>query len=347
MQQPPDPLIEEALRWSVLLKSKQASDSDRAAFEQWLQADPRHEEAWIQAQQVWMRVGKIGPAFANRPPPPPPRRYHAPPPAVATRPDAPQLAADPALRGPAPAPRARRASRRHFFLTAAAMAALSVPAALVLWRPGLFADLRTGVGERRSLTLQDGSKVELAGASALSVDFTAAERRVVLQSGEAFFDVVDDAARPFVVEAADGRVRTQGGAFDIRLASGAATVVVTGRSADVSLAGQPTVNLVMGQEVRYGAGRMGDAREADMARIEAWRRDRLIYLNAPLSDVVADLERYRPGRIVMTDRSLHDIPVTGSFSTRQTDTAIDLIASTVSLDVRRLTDFLVVLSPLP
>lgn len=345
MQQPPDPLIEEALRWSVLLKSKQASDSDRAAFEQWLQADARHEEAWIQAQQVWMRVGKIGPAFANRPPPPPPRRFHAAPPAATTPPDIAPLAADPAMRSPPP--RARRASRRHFFFTAVAMAALAVPAGLVLWRPGLFADLRSGVGERRSLTLQDGSKVELAGASALSVDFTAAERRVVLQAGEAFFDVADDATRPFIVEALGGRVRTQGGAFDVRLAAGAVTVAVVARSVDVSLANQSPVNVVMGQEVRYDAGRMGEVREADLARVEAWRHDRLAFQQAPLSDVVADLERYRAGRIVMTDRSLHDIPVTGSFDARRTDIALDLIASTLPLQVRRLTDLLVVLSPMP
>ena len=346
MQQPPDPLIEEALRWSVLLKSKQASDSDRAAFEQWLQADARHEAAWIQAQQVWMRVGKIGPAFANRPPPPPPRRYHPTASVAAPAPDAPRLAADPALRSSAP--RAPRPGRRRLLLyTAAAMAALSVPTALVLWRPGLFADLRTGVGERRSITLQDGSKVELAGASALSVDFTTAERRVVLQEGEAFFDVMDEATRPFVVVAEGGQVRTQDAAFDVRLAAGAATVAVVTRSVDVSLANQSPVNVGMGQEVRYGAGGMGDVREADLVRVEAWRRDRLVFLNAPLSDVVADLERYRPGRIVMTDRSLYDRPVTGSFDTRQTDAAIDLIAANVPLRVRRLTDFLVVLSPMP
>lgn len=345
MQQPPDPLIEEALRWSVLLKSKQASDSDRAAFEQWLQADPRHEAAWIQAQQVWMRVGKIGPAFANRPPPPPPRRYHATSSAAAPTPDAPRLAADPTLRSSVP--RAPRSSRRRLLYTAAAMAALSVPTALVLWRPGLFADLRTGVGERRSITLQDGSKVELAGASALSVDFTTAERRVVLQEGEAFFDVVEEATRPFVVAAEGGHVRAPGGAFDVRMAAGSVTVAVVTGAVDVSLANQLPVNVAMGQEVRYGAGRMGDVREADLVRVEAWRQDRLVFLNAPLSDVVADLERYRPGRIVITDRSLHDRPVTGSFDTRQTDTALDLIAANMPLRVRRLTDFLVVLSPMP
>ena len=98
-EQSRDPLVEEALRWLVVLKDRAASDADRAAFEDWLRADPRHQAAWIQAQSVWMRVGKFGPAFANRPaaasgwrpaaavPPAAPTMWRAPPkPAQPTEP---------------------------------------------------------------------------------------------------------------------------------------------------------------------------------------------------------------------------------------------------------------------
>ena len=193
-EQSRDPLIEEALRWLVVLKDKAASDADRAAFEDWLRADPRHQAAWIQAQSVWMRVGKFGPAFANRPAAASGWR-----PAAAVPPAAPTM-------WRAPARPARPPGRRRFLLAAAAVAAVAAPAAVLLLRPDLLADHSTAVGERRKVTLEDGSTVELAGSSSLSVDFSAEARRVVLHDGEAFFDVARG-TRPFVVQAADGSAR--------------------------------------------------------------------------------------------------------------------------------------------
>lgn len=336
-RQPPDPLIEEALRWLVVLKNRAVSADDRAAFDLWLQADPRHEAAWTQAQKVWMRVGKIGPAFANSAPAAISMGASA---AVAARP---HLAATPAMR-PAvsrPAP----VNRRRLLFAVAAVTAIVAPTVLVLSRPGLFADQRTAVGERRTVSLPDGSTVELAGASALSVDFAVNVRRVVLQEGEAFFNVAHDPTRPFVVEAASGRVQALGTAFDIKLGADGVVVAVSEQSVEVSLAGAPPVIVREGQQVRYGAGQLGAVREADLAQIQAWRHDRLVFQEAALGNVIADLERYRGGRIVMTDSRLRDLSVSGEFDARQADAAIDTLASALSIRVHRLTDLLVVLSP--
>lgn len=328
-EQQQDPLIEEALRWLVVLRDKAVSEDEARAFDRWLRSDPRHEAAWRRAQQVWMRVGKIGPAFADRAPQPSPRR--------------PAFAAVPALR-PAtsrPAP----AGRRRFLLATAALAAVAAPAAVLLSRPGWFADHGTAVGERRVVALDDGSTVELASASSLSIDFAPDARRVVLHEGEAFFDVVRDAMRPFIVKAASGFTQALGTAFDVKLAGESVTVAVSESSVEVSADGAGRVIVGAGQQVRYGRRSVGPVREADLRRVEAWRRDRLIFHEAPLGDVVADLERYRGGRIVMTERSLRDIPVTAVFDARQADAAIDTIASSLPIRVRRLTDLLVVLSP--
>lgn len=336
-KQPPDPLIEEALRWSVVLKNRAVSADDRAAFDLWLRADPRHEAAWTQAQQVWMRVGKIGPAFANSAP----AAISMGASAVVAAP--PHLAATPAMR-PAvsrPAP----VNRRRLLFAAAAVTAIVAPTVLVLSRPGLFADQRTAVGERRTVALPDGSTIELAGASALSIDFAANVRRVVLQEGEAFFNVVHDPARPFVVEAGLGRVQALGTAFDIKLGADAVMVAVSERSVEVSLTGAPPVSVREGQQVRYGAGQLGAVREADLAQVQAWRHDRLVFQEVALGDVIADLERYRGGRIVMTDSRLRNLPVSGEFDAQQADAAIDTLASALSIRVHRLTDLLVVLSP--
>lgn len=336
-EQPPDPLVEEALRWFVVLKDKSASAADHAAFNRWLQEDPRHAAAWKQAQRTWMRVGKIGPAFANSAP----AAISLGAPAADAAP--PRLAATPAMRPSVsrPAP----VSRRRLFYAAAAVTALIVPTALALSRPGLFADQHTTVGERRTVSLPDGSTVELASATALSIDFTGKVRRVVLHAGEAFFDVAPDPARPFVVEAAGGSVRTAGAAFDIKFAGDTVATAVVRGTIEVSLTGLPSANVGEGQQVRYGERQIGPVREADLAQVQAWRQDRLVFQDTSLGDAIADLERYRGGHIVMTDSSLRALPVTAAFDARQADAALDTIAQTLPIRVRRLTDFLVLLSP--
>ena len=327
-EQHQDPLIEEALHWLVVLRDKAASDADRAAFERWLKADPRHEAAWRRAQLVWMRVGKIGPAFAARAPA-----------AVVS----PPLAATPSMRPGAP-PRAKMPGRRRFLYAAAAVTAVAAPAAILLSQPGLLADHGTGVGERRTVSLEDGSTVELAGASSLSVDFDAASRRVVLHAGEAFFSVARDTARPFVVEAAAGRTQALGTAFDVKCQGDEVTVAVAEHAVAVSIADTRVV-VGQGQQVRYGPRRLGAVHDADLGQVEAWRRDRLVFHETPLGDVIADLERYRGGRIVVTDARVRGIPVTAVFDARQADAALDTIASSLPIRLYRLTGMLVVLSP--
>jgi transmembrane sensor len=327
-EQSRDPLIEEALRWLVVLKDRAATDADRAAFQDWLQADPRHQAAWTRAQSVWMRVGKFGPAFANQSAGVPDRRPTAAPPTTWL----------------APARPTRPPGRRRFLYAAAAVAAVAAPAAVLLSRPDFFADHSTAVGERRKLTLEDGSTVELAGSSSLSVDFSAEARRVVLHDGEAFFDVVRDGTRPFVVQAADGSSQALGTSFDVKRQGTEVTVAVVEHAVAVSSAGNRVV-VEQGQQIRYGARRLDKVREADLAQVEAWRRDRLIFHETPLGEVIADLERYRGGRIVMTDARLRDIPVTAVFDARQADAALDTIASSLAIRLRRVTGLLVVLSP--
>lgn len=323
-----DPLIEEALRWLVVLRDRNASDADRAAFAEWLAADPRHQAAWSRAESVWMRVGKFGPAFANQPSRLPRRQ-----PAVAAPPES-----------PPPARPARLPGRRRFLYAAAAVAAVAGPAAVLLSRPDLLADHATAVGERRKITLEDGSTVELAGSSSLSVDFSAEARRVVLHDGEAFFDVARDTTRPFVVQAADGSSQALGTTFDVKRQGAEVTVAVVEHAVAVSSAGSRVV-VEQGQQLRYGARGAGKVHEADLSQVEAWRRDRLIFHETPLAEVVADLERYRGGRIVVTDARLRRIPVTAVFDARQADAALDTIADSLSIRLRRVTGLLVVLSP--
>ncbi len=215
----------------------------------------------------------------------------------------------------------------------------------MLTRPGLFADHATGVGERRSVSLGDGSTVELAGSSSLSIDFASDLRRIVLHEGEAFFNVVQDPSRPFVVDAATGRTRASVAAFDVKISPPLVTVAVAAHSVFVSANGAEQVAVNEGQRVRYGPNLTGPVRDANLDHVEAWRRDRLVFHNTLLGDVIADLERYRGGRIFVTDQALRRLVVTAAFDVGEADAAIEAIARSLPIEVTRITDLLVVLSP--
>lgn len=332
-EQDPDPLVEEALRWLVVLRDKNANEADRLAFDRWLKLDSSHEIAWRRAQQVWMRLDRIGPAFKNRAPPAP---APVPPP---------RLVAAPWMRPTLSAPPVPARTGRRRLLYGAIAAAVAIPAGIVLSRPGLFAGHATRVGERRKISLDDGSTVELASSSSLSIDFTADLRRVVLHEGEAFFNVVHDPARPFVVDAASGRTRALGTTLNVKISDPLVTVAVTEHAVFVSANGVEPVTVNEGQLVRYGPNRMGDVRDANLDQVEAWRHDRLIFQDTLLGDVVADLKRYRGGQIIMTDSALRRLPVTATFDADKADAAIDTIARSLPIQVTRVTNLLVVLSP--
>ena len=105
------------------------------------------------------------------------------------------------------------------------------------------------MGERRTIALEDGSSIELAGSSSLSVDFAADLRRIVLYEGEAYLDLVRDTARPFVVEAAQRRIVADHCNFDVRCDGEKVQVVLIHGEADIhpEAAGSPTTRLRSGE----------------------------------------------------------------------------------------------------
>ncbi len=164
-------------------------------------------------------------------------------------------------------------------------------AAVAGWQqaPMLLADYHTAVGERQVITLTDGTRVTLNSASALSVAFSEHERRVVLDAGEALFETADD-SRPFVVETAGAQVQGNAATFSVQ------------RDGHVVLARG---------EAKVGEHELAVA--ADAGTQMAWQRGKLIFNGKPLGQVLTELERYRHGRIVLSDSKLAAMEVSGVF----------------------------------
>jgi transmembrane sensor len=240
---------------------------------------------------------------------------------------------------------ARRVGRGRLAGAAAALIAASVAAFALFEDLSLYlrSDVRTGAGETRRITLEDGSNVELDARSAIAIDYGAGRRRLRLLSGEAWFEVAPDASRPFVVEAAGGKVTALGTAFDVSLKAPEAQVTVTQHAVAVE-SGGARVRVEENQQSAYvqdGAARPPEP--ADVARATAWRRGRLMFENEPLGAVIAALGRYHHGWVYFARPSLRDRRVTGIFGADDPLSALEEIEISLGLHALRLTDYLIVI----
>jgi transmembrane sensor len=300
-----DPVVMKALEWFVRMRDDKVTCLDRQAFEAWLAADEAHAAAWARAEALWNRFDIAQPEFNRL------RRNQA------------------------------FFSRRNFLFGSAAAAC----GLYAIERPDLFAEYATGIGERKTFTLPDGSTVELGSYSALSTKFTGTRRRVELYRGQGFFEVAADSARPFAVHAASGVTQALGTKFDVKYVDGLVTVAVIEHAVNVSAAGFPGMRVQEGWQVSYRRDGIGKPSHADFDAVGAWRRNRIVFQNAPLRLVLAELERYRRGRIVLTSSSIGDIPVTAIFDTRQADGALQTIADTLPIRVFYATGYMAIVYP--
>lgn len=303
-----------ALAWFVRLHSGEATAAERAAFARWHGAAAAHRRAYARLESMWSELDLIAD----------PRR--------SPRPAAPA--------GPA------RLPRRNLLAGGAAALAAGIGAVAVL--PGLpSGDLSTGTGELRRAVLADGSRVELDARTALSVEFGPAVRRLVLHRGRAFFGVAPDPARPFSVGAAGGWIEALGTRFAVHRTGPDVAVAVEESAVRVIAPGQAAAaEVAAGWGLRYGPGELGAPTPLSAAGAEmAWRRGKLIFEDQPLGQVVADLNRYRPGLLRITDPALTTLRVSGIFDTADPEAALRAILRTLPVRATRLTRYLVLLGP--
>jgi transmembrane sensor len=239
---------------------------------------------------------------------------------------------------------ATKAPRRRRIVAATALAAsLAGVAAFDQLALVLRADARTGVGETRVIRLDDGSRVTLAGRSAVAFHYDERRRAVTLLEGEAFFEAAPDAARPFVVTAAGASVTALGTAFDIALGAAGAQVSVAEHAVSVESGGS-MVRVEEGRRTAFVEG--APASPPSPTAVDdrtAWRRGRLIFVDRPLGEVVDILARYHRGYVVVADDALRRLRVTGVFDAKDPIGALRAIEASLDLDAVHLTDYLVLL----
>jgi transmembrane sensor len=317
-----DALTEDAARRLVRLQSDAVTDAERRDTEAWLAARPEHRAAFDGLRAVWSALDRM----------PDPRPADTVLPMRRNRP-------------------ARSSVSRRFALPAllaasVAIAAVFGPATL----DRLDSDHSTAAGERRTVTLADGSQVQLNTDSAIAVDFSGPSRRVTLRRGEAFFTVTSDRSRPFEVTAMGAVTRVVGTRFAVRRMDGSTRVAVEEGTVEVHCpagmaAAEDGVRLTAGETARYERDAC-PVRESglNVARLTAWRDGRVVFDDRSLSEVVRELNRYRPGPIVLLDSKLGERRVTGVFDIRDPDRALSAIEQVLPIRVHRIAGYLAILT---
>ena len=302
-----DPVMIEAAEWAERL-DRDAGGATRARFDDW-HVRPDHAAAWAAVSEA--------------------RATSA---ALADHPD--MLA----LRHAAVARAALGREPRRvapWMLAAAACAAVVAP--LTLWR---FADdapavrtaeapvYRTATGQRLMVPLTDGSRLTLDTDSRVRMAYTATERRLVLERGQALFEVAKHQGRPFVVTAGAQAVTAHGTAFDVRLASHVVQVALVEGLVSVAtkgVHGKPVALIpddvltasVGGVSVQHIQGRA--------LALSSWSEGRLVFEDETLRQAVAEMNRYGAPQIAIADAAAGRVRISGAFRTGEIQPFLDAL----------------------
>ena len=315
-----DTTATQAAYWQAQLSSDLVTEQRRREFELWLDERPENKIVWQEVNAFWAGLDYLTEADISD---------------VKTgqvvtlkRPD-----------------RIRPSSR--FTRPALGIAAsLLLMVSLVYIQGGFyFADYTTAPGQQRNVILADGSEIVMNTDTAISVDYSAQHRQITLHNGEAYFVVAPDVKRPFEVQTYSGQVRALGTEFNIKAGQKVVTVTVYQHAVRVTAEnGKILESLPEGQQVAFSDDALSAATTANLQRGQAWRNQRMIFQDKPLADVIAELNRYRSGRIIVMNNDIKTLPVTGVFATDDTNIALLTIEQSLPVAVTKITEKLVLLS---
>jgi transmembrane sensor len=320
--------LAEAANWRIRLT--EAGAETELDFEYWLSRDPGNLAAWQRVQSPWDLLGE-----------------------QATSPEL--LTARQAALGHARKSGEKRWGPRlgssHRLSAVAASALLLALGGLVTWnmlRPDVYS---TATGERRMVTLNDGSRLSLDSESEVRVSYNSRARDVRLVRGQALFAVARDVERPFSVEAGGRKVVATGTEFNVDLLETELfvtlveghVVVLPGEapSATRATGGPPTdpllpggIELVAGEQLAFRSKASPSVRRVDVKLATAWESGRLVFENEPLSAVAARVSRYNNHTLRIADARAAELRISGVFAADDMDGFISTVTAYLPVRVQ-------------
>lgn len=292
-----DAITDAAAHWCMRLHAEDCTAQERLAFEQWLDAHPLHAFEYEAMQEIWDVAGDL------------PRPEPVVVPKVAIKPRTPW----------------------RTFGMAAAVCALALPLAAYSgwnlgWLPNAYQHFEA-TNNVRQVTLDDGSKVELNLGSELVYSNYKDHRQVTLKKGEAFFSVSHDSRHPFVVKAAEGKIRVTGTQFNVWMYEDQVKVNLIEGSVLVS-----SNDDLPGDGLRLGPSMQASYRHGEhIPRISqtydndnslAWLNGKLVLDDLALNDALPLINRYLETPLMVADHSTGAIRIGGIYNIKELNTLV-------------------------
>lgn len=209
--------------------------------------------------------------------------------------------------------------------------------------PVWIADLRTRTGERRNLTLEDGTQIALNTASAVDIRYDAGQRLIILRAGEIWVQTAKD-SRPLRVRSAQGEMRALGTRFSVRQYDEHTQLDVFEHAVAVRNAPLATEVIVQaGHRLDFGTGPLPQPRPTTQDQAE-WRNGRLVIDDWSLEHALGELQRYRPG-FIQCAPEIAGLRVSGAFPLDDTDRALAAISQALPVRIETRTRFWVRVLP--
>jgi transmembrane sensor len=282
-------------------RSLTAEERDR--MELWLEQSSRHRVAYLRLKAAWRSADRLA-----------------------------------ALKAPMPV--SRRPDRIWLLPTAiAASLVVVLGAAAWFWRTQAPAPRSyvTAIGQRQALRLADGTQVELDTNTRLHADLSARSRTITLDSGEAYFDVVHDASRPFTVYAGNRRITDIGTKFSVFRDGDDVRVVVKEGLVKIEQIDQPQAMPLLAQAGHEVIAKGGETLLASKPGQEisndlSWRQGVLVFNQQTLADAAEQFNRYN-SRHIQVEGSARKIRIGGSFKADNVDVFVQLLHRGFGLSV--------------
>ena len=276
-----EPLLQQALEWFFMLQSEDCTDDDRRRFNLWYGQSEENRAAYAHAERLWSTQDQLK-----------------------NEKDIPGLK------------RARRVRSRRGVARGLGISVLllvSSALAIVGWMEHSAETLTytTRQGERQTILLGDGTAIDLNTATRLHVKISLLRRTIVLDEGEAIFNVRHESLRPFSVQAGHVAIRDIGTRFNVRRDDDTVTVAVL--QGAIEMDGR---RLDEGYQRNYRPDTgLSSIQPIDAEQVEAWKQGRLVLRKSSLKEVIAELERYHSVRFVLADPSIASQTLSGTFNT--------------------------------
>lgn len=301
----------DALGWVLRVASGKAGASDLEKAMRWASRSKARKAAFTDAYRVWKMLGDIDPDSL---------RQH-----VSSCHDTPNASRV----NMGQRPRRTALGRRQLFGSALVVSAASVGVAVIdppfglwpSWREAE-ADYRTRTGQQRQILLSDNIKIEMNTRT--SLDISSQGSQLELISGEIMVSASRQMGEPFVVTAAGGRIVADNATFNARYTEGKVCVTcVTGtiRIHD----GNAVLAVPKGYQAAYAHSGGTSVSAANTAIVTAWQNGVVVFESTPISDVVEEINRYRPGRVIIANEALGRRRLNASFPVGSMDEALEAI----------------------